>query len=196
MVLGLGRGNKSGGIKSALEITEESGESLAAQGFFPTVITKSQFEGPMDGSDFTPDTGRWVNALFYSVADQERLVIGSKAPESEEIGRVNIELQATGTETYTDGDVPNDMRVRAGYETANGRASYPVFNKPAQRLHNDDVEQRLKQAPKRWALQTDGERQGIAQSNDRIFLNVYAESAVELSASDSIVELPGMLSEE
>jgi hypothetical protein len=193
MVLGLGRAKDT--ASDLLETSEESGESLASQGFFPTVLTYDQFSGPLDGSTFTPRTEEWVNVLYYQVADQENFVIGSKAPESEEIGKVNIELKATGTETGTDGNVPEDMRVRVGYETANGRASYPVFNYPAGRLHNDDVEQRVQQAPKRWALMRDGSRNGIAGSNDRIFVSVYANSTVEIG-TDSVVELPGMLSEE
>ena len=196
MVLGLGKGNGiTGKASNLLEGTEESGESLAQQGFFPTVLTYDQFEGPLAGADFSPRTDEWVNVLYYDVADQEQFVIGSKAPESEEIGKVNIELKATGADTGTDGEVPVDMRVRTGYETANGRASYPVFNYPATRLHNDDVEQRVQQAPKRWALMRDSERNGIAESNDRIFISVYANSDVTLG-QDSVVKLPGMLSEE
>lgn len=196
MVLGLGKGN---GITSKasnlLEGTEESGQNLASQGFFPTVLTMDQFDGPLSSGSFAPRTGEWVNVLYYDVADQEEFVIGSKAAESEEIGKVNLKLVADGSETYSDGDVPTDARVRVGYETANGRASYPVFNYPAGRLHNSDVEQRVQQAPKRWALMRDGDRNGIAKSNDRIFISVYANSAVSFD-QDTIVELPGMLSEE
>lgn len=194
MVLGITGGAKNK-VSGLLESQEESGESLASMGFFPTVLTYDQFSGNLAGSDYAPNTGEWVNVLYYDVADQERFVIGSKQKESEEVGKVNIELKATGTNSFNDGDVPDDMRVRVGYETSNGRASYPVFNYPAGRLHNDDVEQRVRQAPKRWALMSDGERNGIAGSNDRIFISVYANSTVELG-QDSIVELPGMLSEE
>lgn len=196
MVLGLGRGGITGKAESILEGTEESGQSLAKQGFFPTVLTFDQFSGNLSGSAYAPTTNEWDNVLYYDVADQEQFVIGSKSPESDSVGRIQIELKATGSmANYNDGDVPSDMRVRVGYETANGRASYPVFNKPAQRLHNSTPRDRETQAPKRWALTRDGNRNGIAKSNDRIFVNVYANSAVEL-ATDSIVELPGMLSEE
>lgn len=196
MVLGLGRGNGvTGKVESMLESQEESGDSLANQGFFPTVLTLSQFDGNLASGSYAPTVGEWDTVLYYDVADQEQFVIGSKARESDEIGKVQIKLVADGTETYTDGDVPTDLRVRAGYETANGRASHPVFNYPAERVYNSDVEQRIQQAPKRWALMRDSERNGIAKSNDRIFISVYANSAVSFD-QDTIVRLPGMLSEE
>lgn len=191
-MLGL-KNNKGGGILSStgLESITEDGEKLAGEGFFPTTITLAQMSGRLSNGDVTPDTGQWYDLTYYVVGDQETAVLGSKEKESDEIGEVNIQLRDSNDNTVT------DTRVRVGYETKNGRASYPIFNHPSERLDQTDVEDRLQQAPKRWPYMSDNtKRQGRAVSQDRLFCTVYQETAATIDKANTRIEFPVMLSEE
>lgn len=191
MVLGL-KGNGSGILSSSgLESVTEDGDSLASQGYFPTTITKDQMVGRIDNGDVTPDTGQWYTVAEYVVGDQETLVLGSKEKDSEEIGEINIQLRDSNDNTV------EDTRIRVGYETKNGRASYPIFTKPSSRLDQTDPQDRIQQAPKRWPYMSDNsKRNGKAVSQDRVFVNVYQNTAQTIDQTNTRLEVPVMLSEE
>lgn len=178
MVLGIGRSNKlSREIDDALNF---GGGSKSFNGYATTLVT-SDFSG--FSSDFSPTTSEWVNLAYYSVGDQEAMRIGSKDSESGETGKVNIKVRDTSDSTL------GSVKVRVGYETKAGRSTDPVFEYPASRLDQSDVEDQVQLAPQKWGRSPPG-RNGSAQAQDRIFVDVYSSSSVTIDNGNTVLEVP------
>lgn len=188
MVLGIGKIRRE-----ASGLLDGGNGNQQGSGFngYPDVLTKTDFN---DGgsSTVTLTQNEWVQVDYFSVPAQEQYIIGSKDPESEEVGSLlfqAVDSAATSLDNH---------KVRFGYTTRAGRNSDYVFSGTVNRLDQTDVEDRVQLAPQPWGsgggkAPTGRGSPARAQEEDRIVIEMYAPTSgsdIDLSNASTYWELP------